>query len=269
MAQAAPFAAPADPVRAPAISIVTAVLNRAGTIGDAVASLQAQTRRDFEHVVVDGGSTDGTLDILRRTADGRTRIASGPDAGIYDALNRGIARSRGGIVGLLHSDDVYASRDVLARVAAAFRDTGADAVYGDLVYVARDDPRRVVRVWRSGPFHPGKLRRGWMPPHPALFLRRSVAERLGVYDTRYRIAADYDAILRCFSQPGFRAVHVPEVFVRMRLGGASNRSPGRVLLKSREDLRALRANGIGGLPALIAKNATKLAQFRTGVRDSP
>lgn len=243
------------------VSIITAVYNRAGTIGMAVESLKAQTHAEFEHVVMDGGSTDGTVPMLEELADHRTMITSEPDRGIYDALNKGLARATGDVIGLLHSDDVLAHDDVLARVAQTFAAAPVEAVYGDLDYVRRDDPSRIVRRWRSGEFSPEKLRFGWMPPHPALFLRREVIERFRGYDTSFRIAGDYDAILRYFSSDGFRAAYIPEVLVRMRLGGESNRSLGRILRKSREDYRAIRRNNVGGLHTLVSKNLRKVGQF--------
>jgi glycosyltransferase len=214
-----------------------------------------------EHVIIDGGSTDGTLAVIRSCADPRAVIVSERDEGIYDALNKGLARARGEVVGVLHSDDVFAGPDVLACVALAFADPRIDAVYGDLDYVRRDDPHRIVRKWRSGPFTPENLHLGWMPPHPALFLRRDVIDRLGGYDTSLRIAGDYDAILRYFSSDGFQASYVPKVLVRMRLGGESNGSFGRVLRKSKEDYRAIRRNGVGGLHTLAFKNLRKVGQF--------
>ena len=243
------------------ISLVTAVRNRADTVGDAVRSLQSQSFGHWEHVVQDGASTDGTLEVVARLADARTRIESAPDGGAYEAMNRGLARARGDVLGLLHSDDLLADAEVLADVSRAFADPGVSAVYGDLLYVARDDPSRVRRTWRSRPFEPRLLRRGWMPPHPTLFLRRELVERHGAFDTSLRISADYDAVLRYFRSPGFRAVHIPRVLVRMRLGGESNRSLGQVITKSREDLRVLKANGVGGWGALAAKNLSKLGQF--------
>jgi len=242
------------------ISIITVVYNRRDTIAEALRSLRAQTYREIEHIVIDGGSRDGTLDVLRAEADEATILVSEPDDGIYDALNKGLERATGEIVGVLHSDDVLAHERVLATVAEAFGDV-PDAVYGDLDYVRRDDISRILRRWRSGAFTPGRLRAGWMPPHPALFLRRGVIERLGGYDTSFRIAGDYDAILRYFSTDGFRAAYIPEVLVRMRVGGESNRSLGRLLRKSREDYRALRRNEVGGLATLVFKNARKTGQF--------
>ena len=242
-------------------SILTVVYNRAATIAQAVESLAAQSHSDVEHIVQDGGSTDGTLERIAAVAHGRMSVVSERDAGIYDALNRASARATGDVIGVLHSDDFFAHDAVLAHVAEVFAATGADAVYGDLDYVSAADTTRVVRRWRSGPYDPRRLRRGWMPPHPALFVRRSVIERWGAYDTRYRIAADYDSILRYFGKGGCTAAYLPETLVKMRVGGESNRSLERILLKSREDLRALRANEVGGVAALAWKNLSKVGQF--------
>lgn len=242
-------------------SIITAVYNRRETIAQAVRSLQGQTHADHEHIVMDAVSTDGTQDVLANLADPRMRVVSERDAGIYDALNKGMARATGDVIGILHSDDFLASADVLSAVADAFKRTGADAVYGDLHYVAAADAHRVIRYWKSGEYHPNKLRQGWMPPHPALFIRRKVYEQYGGYDISYRIAADYDAILRWFGRGGIHAAYVPQVLVKMRAGGISNRSLANIIVKSREDYRALRSNGIGGVGVLARKNVGKVGQF--------
>lgn len=253
-------------------SILTVVRNRVTTIGHALDSLANQTHRDLEHIIQDGGSTDGTAELLRQraAADPRIKLVSAPDGGIYDALNRALARASSEVVGLLHSDDCFAHPHVLKRVAERFQATGAHAVYGDLDYVADSDTRRVVRHWRAGHFTPAKLRRGWMPPHPALFLRREVIQRWGGYDTSFRIAADYDSILRYFGQEELLVHWLPEVLVKMRLGGASNRSLAHIWRKSAEDYRALRKNGVGGMGALAWKNLSKFNQFvvRNGDRSS-
>ncbi len=250
------------------ISIVTAVYNRRATIAQAIASVQAQTWPHVEHLVIDGASTDGTLAVVERARHQRMRLVSEPDTGIYDALNKGVALATGDVVGLMHSDDFFAHCRVLEKVAAAFGAADALAAYGDLDYVSAEDETRIVRRWRSGTYEPAKLRRGWMPPHPALFLRREVFERHGAYDTRFRIAADYDAILRWFSREDLRPVYIPEVLVKMRLGGESNRSVRKILRKTGEDYRALRNNGVGGIGALALKNLSKVGQFvpagRTG-----
>jgi glycosyltransferase len=243
------------------ISVVTATYNCADTIGDCLRSVAGQSLAAREHIVIDGASADGTLEVLRARQAGLAALVSEPDEGIYSGLNKGLMRATGDAVGLLHGDDVYADAQVLARVAEAFADPAVEAVYGDLVYVAKDDLGRVIRYWRAGEFRPARLRRGWMPPHPTLFLRRSVYERFGAFDTGYRIAADYDLMLRVLSQLSGRVVYLPQVLVRMRVGGASNRSLRQVLRKSWEDYRALRANGVGGVRALAWKNVSKLPQF--------
>ncbi|MFN2200082.1 MAG: glycosyltransferase family 2 protein [Caldilineaceae bacterium] len=243
------------------VSIITAVMNRADTIEHAIESVQSQSHRDLEHVIQDGGSQDGTVEIIERLSGSQTRLVSEPDAGIYDAINRGIARSTGDVVGLLHSDDFFPHQDVVSHIAAAFGDPTIDAVYGDLDYVSARDPDRVIRRWRAGIASPAKLRRGWMPPHPTLYLRASVFRDHGVYDTSFEIAADYDAVLRYFSTGKIRSAYLTEVLVKMRLGGASNASLRHLLRKSQEDLRALRQNGIGGYGTLVLKNVSKLGQF--------
>lgn len=243
------------------ISVITAVYNRQATVAQAIASVQAQTWPDVEHLVIDGASTDGTLAAIEAERHPRMRIVSEPDRGIYDALNKGVALATGDVVGLMHSDDFFAHDRVLEKVAVAFEAPGVLAAYGDLDYVSAADGERVIRRWRAGDYRPERLLRGWMPPHPTLFLKREVFERHGAYDASYRIAADYDAILRWFSRENLRPVYIPEVLVKMRLGGESNRSMTRILRKSREDYRALKKNGIGGFGALAWKNLGKVGQF--------
>ncbi|MDE8652412.1 glycosyltransferase family 2 protein [Novosphingobium album (ex Liu et al. 2023)] len=243
------------------ITVVTAVYNRAATIAEAVASVQAQSYASVEHVIQDGGSSDGTVATIERLANASTRLRSEADHGIYDAINRGITRASGEVIGLMHSDDVFAHDHVLAKVASAFGDPSIDGVYGDLQYVAADDLTHVIRQWRSSSYDMARLRRGWMPPHPTLYLRCEVFQRWGLYDTEMRIAADYDAMLRYFVKGGITLAYIPEVLVKMRVGGESNRSLGHILRKSREDLVAIRRNGVGGIGTLAWKNFSKLSQF--------
>jgi glycosyltransferase len=243
------------------ISVVTAVFNRVATIGAAIESVRAQTYGDVEHIVQDGGSNDGTLEAVRGVANASIKLVSEPDHGIYDAINRGIARTSGEVIGLLHSDDFLASSDALAKIADAFSDLSVHGVYGDLQYVSADDPTKVVRHWRSGEFTPAKLGQGWMPPHPTLYLKREVFEEHGLYDTSFSIAADYDAMLRYLAIGKIKLAYVPEVLVKMRMGGESNRSLERIIKKSREDFRAIRKNKVGGIGTLAAKNLSKINQF--------
>lgn len=206
------------------ISIVTVVDRAEKTIGDAIANVARQSWTDVEHVVIDGALPDRTLDVIRSDANENMVIVSEPDEGIYDALNKGFERTTGDVVGLVHADDILADEKVLDRVARAFSDPEIDAVYGDLDYVDKENPARVIRHWKAGPFTKAKLRAGGMPPHPTLFLRRRVFESHGLFDTSFKIAADYDAILRYFGAGDVRPAYIPEVLVKMRVGGASNRS---------------------------------------------
>jgi glycosyltransferase len=242
--------------------MITAVLNRADTIGRAINSVREQNYENIEHLIIDGASIDGTLAEVTRLHHSKIQFVSEPDRGIYDAINKGITLATGDVIGLMHSDDFFAHDRVLEMVASLFCDPDIDAVYGDLDYVSAKDTSRVVRHWRAGAFHPRKLRLGWMPPHPTLFVRREVVSRLGDYDTKYRIAADYDAILRWFGRGGIKSAYIPEVLVKMRVGGESNRSLEHIILKTREDYRALKENALGGFGTLILKNFGKIFQFK-------
>jgi len=248
------------------LSIVTAVFNRADTIADALASVQAQSYRPVEHLIQDGGSSDGTLDLIKARETDATHLVSEPDRGLYDAINKGISRASGDVIGLMHSDDFFAHDKVLERIAEVFQDRDIDGVYGDLDYVSAVNSDKVIRHWRSGPYNQALLKRGWMPPHPTLYLRCEVFETWGLYDTSFQIAADYDAMLRYLWRGNIRLAYLPEVLVKMRVGGESNRSLGRVLRKSGEDYRALRRNGVGGIGALASKNVSKLGQFVSRAR---
>lgn len=250
------------PGSAPTISVITATYNCASTIGACLDSLASQTWAHREHVVVDGASHDGTTALLEARRNSLARLVSEPDRGIYDALNKGLGLAQGDVIGFLHADDTYADIRVLERIAGAFADPAVGAVYGDLDYVWNARPDRIARSWRSRPFEPALLKAGWMPPHPTLYVRRAFYERVGGFDLRYRIAADYHSILRLFSEPDLHPVHLPQVLVRMRTGGASNRSLGNVIRKSREDLDVLRRTGHGGVLTLLRKNLSKVGQLR-------
>lgn len=243
------------------ISIITAVYNRADTVGMAIDSVARQTYPNCEHLIIDGASSDGTLAMVETRRRATMRVVSEPDEGIYHALNKGIGLATGDVIGVVHSDDFLAHDQVLDKVARAFEDAEVQAVYGDLDYVSARDPLRIVRRWRAGNVTAWKLSWGWMPPHPTIFVRRELLDAHGPYDTSYRIASDYEAILRWFGKGGIRSAYIPEVLVKMRVGGESNRSLGRILRKSREDLRALHSSGMGSVGALLAKNLSKLPQF--------
>ncbi len=243
------------------VSIITAVYNARETVGDAIESVLAQSYPGIEHIVVDGASTDGTREVLEGYRENLGVLISEKDNGIYDALNKGIALASGDIVGFLHADDMYASNRAVKQITDAFSDPAVDAVYGDLVYVNKVACDKVVRYWRAGEYSRSKLKSGWMPPHPTFYVRRSLYERMGGFDTSLRVAADYDCMLRFLWCGEIKCHYVPEVLVKMRLGGASNRSIANILRKSAEDYRVIRRNKVGGVHTLIWKNISKIPQF--------
>jgi len=244
------------------ITVITASFNNSSTLPQTIDSLLSQSFKNIEYIVIDGNSTDGTKEILQSNSSNITKIISEKDSGIYDALNKGITLASGDIIGFLHADDTYASTDILDKIAAAFSQSPSIwAVYGDLQFVSQENTSKVIRSWKSKPFQPSLLARGWMPAHPTLFLRREVYEKYGHFNTSYRIAADYDFILRIFSQPGFSATYIPEVFINMRMGGASTGSLKNLLLKSKEDYLILKRNKIGNVFTLILKIFSKVSQF--------
>ncbi len=244
------------------ISVVTVVLNARGTLADTIDSVARQTHGDREHIVIDGGSTDGTLDILRDNESRISQWLSERDRGIYDAMNKGIRMADGEIVGMLNADDMYADDRVLERVAEAFQTRTIEACYGDLVYVQAADTDRVVRYWRSVEYRPGLFERGWMPAHPTFFVRRDTYERLGLYNLRLRFQSDFELTARFMALHGISTHYIPEVLVRMRLGGATNRSLANILRGNLESYLAIRRLGLSVTPFYFAtKFAMRLPQF--------
>ncbi len=246
------------------ITVITAVYNGVSSIAECLDSVAAQDLPGVEQLVLDANSTDGTTDVIRQQAKPHVRHVCERDSGLYDALNKGVRLAKHDIIGLLHADDMYASPHVLSHVASAFRvDPTLEGVYGDLVYVSAEEPAKIVRYWKAGQYRRGLFFRGWMPPHPTLFLRRSVYERVGGFRTDLNIAADYEFVLRAMHIHDVKVAYIPEVFTRMRLGGMSNRNLKNVVLKTRQDLRAWQINGQAGrgFGAVALKNVTKLPQF--------
>jgi len=242
----------------PKISIITPVFNAEETVEQAIMSVKAQTYDNLEHIVIEGGSTDRSLDVIRPHASPGLKIVSGPDQGIYDALNKGIALSTGDVIGIVHSDDFLADLGAIRKIAHVFADHRVSGVYSDLDYVSRLNPQRVIRHWTAGHFAPGNLKRGWMPPHPTLYLRKSVYEEFGGFDTRFQVSADYDFILRFLSRTPDRVIYLPQSFYKMRIGGTSSR---KLITKMKEDYVAIRRNKIGGAFTLLGKNFSKIPQF--------
>ncbi len=239
------------------ISIITACYNSSHTLEKTIQSVLSQTHTDIEFIVIDGGSKDGTLDIIKQYSDEVSVWISEPDRGIYDALNKGVALATGDLIGFLHADDVYASPNILEHIANLA--THNNVVYGDLQYVSENGT--VIRNWVSGIFEFKKLKRGWMPPHPTLYVKRELYSEVGVFNLDYKIAGDYDFMLRLLSMPNLKVGYLPELVVLMRVGGASNKSIKNIIQKSKEDYKALKYNKIGGFWTLFLKNFGKLHQF--------
>lgn len=226
------------------ISVITVSYNSAATIADTVRSVASQTHPDIEHLVIDGRSTDDTVQVVEVHRHPNLVLTSEPDKGIYDAMNKGLNRATGDVIGFLNADDFYADADVLARVAKAFEDDpSVEACFGDLVYVSEDN-RKVVRYWKSRPYEKGSFARGWCPAHPTFYIRRSALERLGLFDLTYRLAADTEFMMRYLERGGVRSAYIPHVQVRMRVGGATNQSWRNIVRQNREIFHALQKNGV-------------------------
>jgi len=225
------------------VSIITVCYNSAATITATLASVAAQRVVDVEHILIDGASKDGTQDIIRQHGTHVARFISKPDRGIYDAMNKGVALATGDIIALLNADDVYAHPDVLSHVLDHF-ENHTDAVFGDVAFFRPENPQQTVRRFDSSRFSPGKIGWGWMPAHPALFLRRHVYERVGPFKTDYRIAGDYEFVARAFSRFPLTYKHIPEILVNMQTGGASTSGLRGTIRLNREVLRACRENDI-------------------------
>ncbi len=247
----------------PDFSIITPTFNSQKTLADCIQSIYAQ---DFppgqiQHLVIDGQSTDDTISLARSLTDERSSIQSEPDKGLYDAINKGIRQSEGNFIGILNSDDFYRSAHVLSRVHQQLQTTGAMTAFGDIEYVSKNDPTKVVRYWKCGEFRRSRMRWGWMPPHPSFFVHRSVYERLGVFRNDLTIAADYEIILRFLFRNAVTTTYVPECLVAMRLGGLSN-TPANLWKKSREDMLACAINGMRPASWTVAsKILRKVPQF--------
>ncbi|MDB9839766.1 glycosyltransferase [Planktomarina temperata] len=245
----------------PRFSILSVTFNSDQSLVDSFFSLYNQKFQDFEHIVQDGLSEEATLKLITEFTDVRQNLLSEQDTGIYDALNRAFSRSRGDIIGVLHSDDFYAKNTVLDRVNQTFIETNADIVFCDIQYVHKRLTNRVLRTWHSGKFSRSQLKFGWMPPHTGFFIKRDVMERAGGYDNKFRISGDYEAMLRWLLLDDIKAVHLPEMLVKMRSGGLSNGSLHNKCLKYLEDYIALKRHGMNPYLGIFFKNVRKLGQY--------
>ena len=239
------------------VSIVTATY-RSYEFKSARQSVLSQSF-PVQHVVIDGYSGEPWYSQIRSTMDDRMVFVSEPDDGIYDAINKGIKRADGDVVGILHSDDTFADTNVVRDVVNCFQETDSHVVYGDLDYVNARGRR--VRHWQAGHFHPKKLVFGWMPAHPAMFRRKDVFDMIGGYNTLYRIAGDYEFILRLLKVPHLNITYLPRTITHMKLGGSSNKNFKHIFIKIKEDYHAMKTHSLSPLVALPAKNLRKVPQL--------
>lgn len=242
------------------ISIITSCYNRSKTIRGAIESVLAQDYHDIEYIVVDGHSTDGSLQIIREYEGQIARIVSEPDNGMYEAINKGIKLATGDVIGLLHSDDFFYDNHVVSRIAERLEATGADFLYGNGLFVNAEHTDKVVRNWIGGSYRLWKVRHGWLPLHPTCYIRRDVMQRRGLYNETYKIAADSDFLLRYLIGGDLNVTYMDSYIVRMRMGGLSTDNEKRRQMW-REDIRIYESHGLNPTITKIEKMMWKVPQY--------
>ena len=245
------------------ISIITATFNSGKFIEACIKSILKQNYKKFEIIIIDGLSTDSTIKKIKTLLDkhNNIKIFSEKDLGIYHALNKGIEKANGDIIGFVHSDDLLYNKNVLSNIIAVFKNSNIDGVYGDLQYVEKQNTNKVIRYWKSKDFKPNLINKGWTPPHPTLYLRKQVYEKHGFFDLKYQISSDYDFMTKIFKDNTFNFKYIPKVITKMRVGGISNKNIKNVLIKTFEDYKVIYKNGSGGIITLLRKNTSKIKQF--------
>ena len=248
------------------VSIITVAYNSAKTLADTIESVLRQTYENIEYIIVDGASTDGTLDVIKKYEqmfDGRLKWISEKDKGIYDAMNKGIQMASGEVVGILNSDDYFTSDDVIQRMVTSFEDSHLDAVYGDIHFIRDGQPEKCVRYYSSKHFRPLWLRFGYMPAHPSFYCRKEVFQKAGLYKTDFKIGSDYEMMVRLFMVHHISAKYLPIDFVTMRTGGVSTRNVNSRLHLIKDDVRGCRENGIYTNALMISmKYLYKIFEFK-------
>ena len=244
------------------ISIITVVWNSNDTVRDAIESVLGQTYENIEYIIIDGASTDGTIEIIRSYSEKISKFVSEPDQGIYDAMNKGLALATGDIVGILNSDDFYSANDILESVVNEFDRSMVDCLYGDLVYVNATDTSQIVRFWKSKIYVPGAFKKGWHPAHPTFFVRRECFEKYGVFNLNFKIAADYELMLRFLEKYQLKSLYLNKTFVKMRVGGESNRNLKNIIRANLESYKAWKTNNLKVSPFIFfIKPLSKIVQF--------
>ncbi len=244
------------------ISIITVCFNSVATIEKAIDSVSSQDWSNKEHIVIDGGSTDGTLEILQKLKPNLACLVSEKDNGIYDAMNKGIYHATGDIICFLNSDDYYVANDVLSKIANIMQNNRLDALFGDVGFFHKNKPNKIIRRYNSGRFSPDKLAWGWIPAHPSLFLHKKVVQRVGNFDTNYLIAGDYEFMIRVFHNQSLRYQHLDKILVHMQIGGASTSGLLSKIQLNKEVLRACRKNGLKtNIFKILSKYPLKLLEY--------
>jgi len=245
------------------VSIITVCFNSVETIEDCIKSVRAQTYPDIEHVIIDGGSTDGTIEIINNYKDEISEFISEPDHGIYDAMNKGIRLSTGDIVATLNSDDVYANTTIVSQTVRLIQNNGLDAAYGDLVYIDHNNSDHVTRFWKVGEYKKGAFYYGWVIPHPTFFCRKEIFEKYGYFNEQFQTAADFELMLRFIEKHQIKVGYLPKVIVKMRTGGKANVLRG-IIRGNLEIIRSFRLNGLRLSPRFfIVKPIIKISQLFT------
>lgn len=244
------------------VSIITVTYNSAKYVGDCIHSVIRQDYKNIEYIVIDGNSTDGTIEIINKHSSYITKWICEEDNGMYDALNKGMRLATGDIVGILNSDDVLASPDVISEIVNCFMQNNVDSLYGDLVYVDPYDLQKVLRFWKGLPYHRRRFKYGWMPAHPTFYIRRELIEKYGGYEPHYFTAADFEFMARYLYRFKISSYYLEKLIVKMRVGGASNESISRRLRANRRDYLAMKKNKIPyPLIVSILKPLIKMPQF--------
>lgn len=245
------------------ISIITVVYNGGKTLSDSIKSVTEQCDVSLEYIIIDGASTDDTPEIIKTHRNQIDILVSEPDGGIYDAMNKGLKIATGDIIGFLNADDIYYARDVLHKVVNIFEtNPSVEIVYGDLIYVEAQNTMKTVRNWKSKTYYPGFFYDGLVPPHPSFFVRKSVYEKSGIFNTSFKFAADYEIMFRFLKVAGHTAVYLPDILVRMRLGGATNRSVSNIIAGNREIASVWRVHHFPtSISFWIKRTARKILQY--------
>lgn len=243
------------------ISVITVAYNVANTLEDCLDSI-ARQKSDVEHILIDGASTDVTMEIVNKNREKISFFISEPDNGIYDAMNKGLNHATGNIIGILNADDFYPSENILEKVIGTLDNSEIDACYGDLCYVNANNKDKIIRYWRAGEYTPGKFYWGWMPPHPTFFVKKKIYDQYGLFNTRLGTAADYELMLRFLLKHKIRVAYIPKVLVHMRTGGISNATIPNRIKANRMDKLAWQVNGLTPYPwTIYMKPLRKIGQW--------